>query len=377
MRATPSILLVYPSCFYYSFGGDRVEIKTSLLLLASYVAQYFPVQYADFELSIGRPNSPVQIKRFERKAREFLGAREYDILGLSCWTSLSYQATMMTARISRELYPDRLIVVGGYHPTARPEDFETPEDTIDYVVCGDGELALREIAEGFAGHGRPAHTTTVKAPTFMAQDFVDYRWDLIEDGVPAESLRSIATLNLYLSRGCPFDCTFCMESLKDRRWRAYTPERSVTEIRRAAERFQPEGIGIADACFGLPNRWRQEFLARVADLHPDYWLLFQARPEHLGEPDLRPLSKHKVEVQFGLESGSPRMLQIMRKTSQPQSYLETFRRTSRRCSDYGIIHGANIIFNHPGETRESLDETFAFIDAELTRRNQTVILGDP
>jgi radical SAM superfamily enzyme YgiQ (UPF0313 family) len=369
----PSILLAYPSCFYYSLADDRVEIKTSLLLLASYVARFFPVQYADFELSIGRPASPVQIRRFERKVREFLQEREFDILALSCWTSLSYKATMMTARICRELYPDRLIVVGGYHPTARPEDFETPGDTIDYVVCGEGELALRQIAEEFRGHRRPPHTTVVKARSFMPADFVEYRWDLLDDSIPAEFQDSIGTLNIYLSRGCPFECTFCMESLKDRRWRAFTPERSITEIQRAAERFKPAAIGIADACFGMQDRWRKEFLERLADLRPPYWLLFQGRAEHLDEEDIRLLSEHRVEVQFGVESCSPTMLKIMKKTPHPEAYLDTFRRTSRRCSDYGIVHGANIIFNHPGETRETLGETFAFIDEELKRRDQTVI----
>lgn len=369
----PSILLVYPSCFYYSFAGDRVEIKTSLLLLASYVGQYFQVRYADFELSIGRPNSPVQIKRFERKVREFLAGQDFDILGLSCWTSLSYKATMMTARICRELYRDRLIVVGGYHPTARPEDFRTPADTIDYVVCGEGELALREIAEGFRDRKRPVHTTVVKAATFMPTDFVRHRWDLIENSVPPEFQSAIGTLNIYLSRGCPFECTFCMESLKDRRWRAFTPEESIAEIRSAAERFRPSAIGISDACFGMQNRWRKEFLARLADLNPSYWLLFQGRAEHLDEEDIQLLSRHKVEIQFGLESCSPEMLRIMKKTQHPEKYLEAFRKTSRRLSDYGVIHGANIIFNHPGETPVTLGETFSFIDEELQRKDQTLI----
>jgi radical SAM superfamily enzyme YgiQ (UPF0313 family) len=371
--AEPAILLVYPSCFYYSFGGDRVEIKTSLLLLASYVGQYFPVQYADLELSIGRPNSSVQIKRFERKVREFLEVREFDILALSCWTSLSYKAAMTTARICRELHPDRLIVVGGYHPTAKPEDFRTPEDTIDYVVCGEGELALRQIAEGFRGRRRPAHTTIVQGPTLMSEDFVGHRWDLIEDSIPAEFQDSIGTLNIYLSRGCPFECTFCMESLKDRRWRAFSPERAVAEIERAAERFKPAAVGISDACFGMDRRWRKEFLERLAALHPPYWLLFQGRAEHLDEDDMKLLSEHKVEIQFGVESCSPSMLKIMKKTLQPERYLETFRRTSRRLSDYGIVHGANIIFNHPGETRRTIGETFSFMDEELQRKNQTAI----
>ncbi len=371
--AGPSILLVYPSCFYYSFGGDRVEVKTSLLLLASYVGQFFPVRYADFELSIGRPNSPVQVKRFERKVREYLEKQDYAILALSCWTSLSYQATMMTARIARELHPDRLIVVGGYHPTARPADFETPEDTIDYVVCGEGELALREIAEGFRSRKRPAHTTVVKAPTFMPPDFVGHRWELLEQGVPQEQREPIGTLNIFLSRGCPFECTFCMESLKDRRWRAFTPERAIEEVRIAAERFHPVAIGMSDACFGLQRAWRKEFLARLGDLAPDYWLLFQGRAEHLDDEDIRLLARHRIEVQLGIESCSPEMLGIMNKTSDAARYLETFRRTSRKLSDAGILHGANIIFNHPGETRATLGGTFAFMDEELDRRDTTLV----
>ena len=42
-------------------------------------------------------------------------------------------------------------------------------------------------------------------------------------------------------------------------------------------------------------------------------------------------------------------------------------------SDYGVLHRANLIFNHPGETRKTLQETFAFIDEELTRTNSSLM----
>lgn len=73
---------------------ERVEIKTSQLWLASYLDQYYPVTYADFEIEIGRPNTPTQIKRFRRKVRSYLEEQAFDILAISCWTSLSYRATL-------------------------------------------------------------------------------------------------------------------------------------------------------------------------------------------------------------------------------------------------------------------------------------------
>ena len=44
--------------------------------------------------------------------------------------------------------------------------------------------------------------------------------------------RNVASqAQLYLSRGCPFDCAFCMERAKrDVRWRAYSVERAVEEV---------------------------------------------------------------------------------------------------------------------------------------------------
>ncbi|NIP42840.1 MAG: cobalamin B12-binding domain-containing protein, partial [candidate division Zixibacteria bacterium] len=117
-KSSPSILLAYPSAFYAAGWGTRLELKSSQLLLASYLAQYYPVEFADFEISIGAPNSPSQVRRFQRKVKKYLAESDFDILALSCWASLSYTATLRVARTCRELYPDKPIIVGGYHATA-------------------------------------------------------------------------------------------------------------------------------------------------------------------------------------------------------------------------------------------------------------------
>lgn len=370
----PSILLLHPSCFYVPTEGSQVEVKTPLQLLASYLAQYYPVQYEDFEVSIGRPCSPVQVRRYERRVRDYFAQATCDILAISCWTSISYTATLACVRAFRELHPDKLIVVGGYHPSARPGDFRTDERLFDYVVVGEGELALREIVERYRAEGRPTETQVMKAESLPAEQFVRHDWDVLAEAVAQYYPRGLGNVYLFLSRGCPFDCSFCMESLKTGKWRAYTPERAVEEIAAGAARHKPAAVALADACFGMRPSWRKEFLKRLVEYAPPFWVTLETRAEYLDDDDMGMLARlPRLEVQFGLESASPGILQLMRKSRQPERYLAQFRRVSRRLNDHGILHRANMIFNHPGETRQTLGETFAFID-DLLAAEQSYLL---
>ncbi len=358
---------MYPSCFYYPGWVGRVELKTSLVWLASYLRPHYPVTFADFEIEIGRANSPVQIRRFERKVHEYLSTQSFDILALSCWTSLSYQATLTVARIAREINPDAVIVVGGYHASARPNDFVREDRLIDYVVCREGELALKEIADGWAVGNRPPRPVVVTGKTVTADQFVGYDWDLVESFVKRNFPEGIDNFYIYLSRGCPFGCSFCMEPAKDRSWRAYTPAEAIKQINLAVERLGVFAVAASDACFGMRPAWRKEFLRRMKDVNPKIWLVFETRPEYLDAEDIDLLAGRPTEIQFGVESGSPDMLRIMKKTRQPEKFLDQFARISNLLSDHHILHRANLIFNHPGETRHTLDETMAFMDRMLAR----------
>ncbi|MEZ5359784.1 MAG: radical SAM protein [Candidatus Zixiibacteriota bacterium] len=373
MGKRPSILLAYPSCFFYPVWMERLQVKVPQLLLASYLARTYDVVYADFELTIGRPNSEIQIKRFKRRVREYFQSQDFDILALSCWTSLSYQATVACASICRELFPEKLIVVGGYHPSARPQEFILENQLFDYVVCGEGELAMTSIAEHFAVSGRPGATQIINGKTIPAEDFVPYNWDLIEPLLREHFPDGVSNVNLFLSRGCPFNCSFCMESLKEKRWTPYSPEVAVEEILRAVERFGAYAVPICDACFGLRRSWRREFLKLLLKHDPKFWIIFETRSEFLDPEDIEMMSQLKLEIQFGLESASPEMLSLMKKTKRPEVYLQRFREISHLCSEHKILHRANMIFNHPGETKKSLQETFTFVD-EMLERDESYLM---
>jgi len=372
-RPPLKILVIFPSCFYDLGPSGYDEVKSSPLMVASYLAGQAEVEYADFEVSIGCPTTPVQIRRFERRARAFLADRQPDIVALSCWTSLSYRSSLSVAKLTRELHPTALIVVGGYHATACPNDFVTQDHLFDYVIRGEGERSLAEIAQGLRSTGRPANTKVVDSPSLQPSQFVPVEWGLVDELLAQHFPDGIGTLCLYLSRGCPFECAFCVESLKDRCWRPWPVEHAAEQVQRTAERHTVRAIALGDACFGAKRSWRRRVLEELADMNPDYWILLETRPEFLDEEDVEMLSRMKAEVQFGIESCSPTMLRIMNKTRQPDKFLEKFRRLSHALSDRGVVHGANLIFNHPGETEQTLNETFEFIDRELDRSESALM----
>lgn len=92
-HSRPSILALYPSSYYYPDWAGRDQIKSAQLTLASFMSQFYPVEYADLEIKIGRPQTRIQVKRFERRAKDILAGKKFDILAISCWTSLCYKAT--------------------------------------------------------------------------------------------------------------------------------------------------------------------------------------------------------------------------------------------------------------------------------------------
>ena len=173
---------------------------------------------------------------------------------------------------------------------------------------------------------------------------------------------------LYLSRGCPFSCNFCMESVKrNRGWRSLSPDKAIEQIQRVVEELDPYSLALADACFGINPKWRKEFLAKLGKMKFDRFFSLETHPNLLDKEDVDFLSDLKVEVQLGVESGSSSMLKTMHKANDPSSYLNRFEEISFYLSEKRVLHRANLIFNHPGETHNTVLETISFMKKMMAR----------
>jgi protein-L-isoaspartate(D-aspartate) O-methyltransferase len=296
----------------------------------------------------------------------------YDLVGVSCYSSYEYLKVLELGRRLRAALPKAWLVTGGYHASARPSEFEVPESAFDFVVIGDGEGPMARLASALSTGKRPLARLLGPASVEDVGALDPYDWSLLERyrGV-ARKVASQA--EIYLSRGCPFDCQFCMERAKrDVSWRPLEPERALEELH-ALDRFLDLSrwtLFVADALFGMKKEWRRtllEGLARRPIRAKKIWLLI--RIDLLEEEDLALMARANVGAGFGLESGDPEQLKRIRKSGKLDGWMEQMERVAGWCHTHHVPFGANVIVGHPGETEATLRRSAAWLER--------LFLGDP
>ncbi len=309
----------------------------------------------------------------EHLSRLLTSLGPFTVIGLSCYSSFDYLRCLAVGRFLKRLFPDTPLVAGGYHASALPEDLLFDGSPIDTVVRGEGERPFRQIVETLLGGGRPAPLYDRDLPEHL-DELPPYDWALLNRYWP-RALELGRKLQVYLSRGCPYHCTFCMERAKSGyAWRAYSPERAVDELKRLG-RFTDLSqwvVNLADPLFGWQRAWRREVLEGIlsAGIAPrQFWTL--TRADDLQEEDVSLLARSRFSIGIGLESGSPKMLGIMQKGNTPERYLAAIERLMDLSRAHGLNWAANIIVGHPGETPETLRETHAFLQRLYSRAPET------
>lgn len=356
----PRALLVWPGGL---FGGGANFGVPQLLAIAS--AMHGSVDVDVVDLDVERALGPVVLSDIVAR-----GGGHYDLVGIACYSSYDYLKVLELGRRFRSLLPKAWLVTGGYHPSARPNDFvgrasDGGASPFDYVVVGDGEGPMRRLAEALVSGKRPL--LPVLGPEAVADPgaMPPVDWELLARYKPVA--RKVASqAEIYLSRGCPYDCAFCMERAKrDTSWRALEPLQAVEEMFRLDSFIDLSSwtLFIADALFGMKTSWRRTFLEELARRPVrarKIWLL--VRIDLLEREDIVLMQRANVAPGFGLESGDPDQVRRIRKVGRLSDYLDQMLRVAGWARELGVPWGANVIVGHPGETERSLRTTAKYLE---------------
>jgi radical SAM superfamily enzyme YgiQ (UPF0313 family) len=179
----------------------------------------------------------------EETARQII-ALQPNLVGISFLT-LQAQFAYLLAKVLTDAGVST--VAGGIHPTVRPEE---ARKHFDYVVCGEGEQALLELALGFLDGSREHLIHTEKQsgeilqhPLLSGDRLPTPAWDLIDfnNGYNESiGLKEQQAAALMYSRGCAFSCSFCASAnlwKKKIRWR---PVQAVAD--EISSLYQQQGI---------------------------------------------------------------------------------------------------------------------------------------
>lgn len=252
-------------------------------------------------------------------------------------------------------HPEIRFIVGGRWVVGdHPERLKSLLPLADRVIVG---LAEREIVDLLGGPR--ARASLLIGPQAIESSILDYR--LLHR-------RELYQSSIEVSRGCGMGCSFCQE--RSERLQPLKPaeqvvnELSATLLRDGLIEMTP----YFEASMFVPSqRWAHEFAEALTQADLDLRWRSEGRVDNI-RPELIPhlAATGLTVLDLGLESASLQQLQRMKKSKQPQRYLEKAARLLEACADNGIKVKVNLLL-FAGETDDTVVETLSWLDA---RRDQ-------
>jgi len=250
--------------------------------------------------------------------------RTADVVAMSATTGLHRIYLAWTHRL-RKAFPDKLIVMGGPHPTFFPEVLG--QAPLDGVCIGEGEESFPEFLELAAadfpripagwrirrdrGHG-PVERGSERGPVRDIDALPSPAFDIFYDADP--HYRKEPNKSFLATRGCPYRCSYCFNrNLNERNrkfgplLRARDPERLCDDIVAVRERWGMKLCWFLDANFTANLPWVESFAATYRR-RVNAPVFCKLRPERATERVVRLLvDLGCTGVGVGIESGSERV----------------------------------------------------------------------
>lgn len=285
------------------------------------------------------------------------------VYGLSVSAVDHWHALKAVLIIKRE-HPESIVIVGGIHPTIFPGDYDYK--VIDCVVQGEGEDAIvRLLARVAAGLELPrlyrGRKPDLDAIPWVDRELFDYRRELECNFTPDQGHPSITML---AGRGCPYKCAYCQpaeSAVFGMPYRMRSPENVIEELIYLQDRYHYKSITFWDDTFTFKVPWVREFCDRyqqaklprsiVACSRADIICKHEGMIERLAEIGVR-------WFVIGLESGSQRILDLIKKGTTVEQNIES----ARICRKYGIKVFGTYMYGLPTETEQDALATARMID---------------
>jgi radical SAM superfamily enzyme YgiQ (UPF0313 family) len=303
-----------------------------------------------------------------------------DVVGITANTS-QVNGAWRAARALRDAGCVAPIVLGGVHASVLPDE-SLNAAPIDVIVRGEGEETWADLCaavdaggnrdealEGIAGISfRNGNGATVhNADRLPIQDLDALPW-------PAYSLfkldqytslqptldaagKGVRSFSIMTSRGCPYRCSYCSQSVFKYRWRGRSPDSVAAEWHHLVRELGATEIGVLDDSFNIDRKR----VAALCDLlvaqglnHVPWIMINGIRANLADEETLRHMKAGGCKrTAFGVESGN----QVILNGIDKRLDLDEVRAAFRAARRVGMETIGFFMIGLPGDTAETMDET--------------------
>lgn len=295
-----------------------------------------------------------------------------DIIGFTSTTSSFPGAYHLVTEIKNVL-PEVKIVFGGVHVSALREKILEGFPLIDYLVTGEGEIAMTELAEG----KDPATIQGVLSRDAQGIKSCGFRTELCElDSLPFPAYNKLEGFPKYFepplfnypkapsasmisSRGCPYQCSYCDRSVFRRSFRFNSAEYLYEHMSLLKKDFNVKHIFFYDDLFTFNRERVEKFCGLLREKPLQMTFNCAVRVGHADDALLRTLkAAGGWMVSIGMESGDQELLD----RHKAKVTLEQIRDTVRRIQKNGMRVKGLFMMGLPGETEQTIKKTSDFIE---------------
>lgn len=309
----------------------------------------------------------IEVELVNIYSQDITKLEHHHIIGLSINSSYNYTSFYNHIQMLREKCD--ILVVGGQHATIFPQQTLT-ELLADYLIIGEGEYALPQLIHKIYNNDAVFVSNIITKDNISNVYSENYRIDDLDVlPIPARHLmkkedilldkriygEDIKSISLITSRGCPHNCEFCANVYKGFRHRS--AENVELEIAQLILDY-PEMKGLVFLDENL--LFSEEHMTQICDRISKYKLKWtcNARVDCFNYTLINKMRDSGcVEVKYGLESGSQRILDRMNKKITLSQISEALIGTHK----VGIRTKCFLLFGFPGDNLESAKETIDFL----------------
>ena len=324
------------------------------------------------------PDGPYKVQGLDEEKSIAMIDPETDIIGVSIMFSQEWPQVRNYINRIRGAFPHATIIVGGEHPTAMSEYTLRDCPAIDYLVRGEGELALMELVHRLRS-GKTAEGVNgvvyVKDDQFVESALAPRVADIRKMPWPAWHLIDVEpyfqpnftmgishgrNIAMLATRGCPYQCTFCSSpSMWTTRYVLRPVSDVIDEIVSHRETYGINSVDFYDLTAIVKREWILEFITELErrDIRISWQLPSGTRSESLDDEVIKGLARTGCEfLVYAPESGSQRTLDMIKKRVNLKNLEVSIAAAVRN----GITSKLNFIIGFPFETRADIFHTLMF-----------------
>jgi radical SAM superfamily enzyme YgiQ (UPF0313 family) len=294
-------------------------------------------------------------------------------LAISLVTGPMIKEAVEIARESKRLYPEKPVVLGGWHPSLLP-DQTLASDCVDIIVIGQGEDAFVEIVrhieageppKGVLGSGYKEDGRLVFNPRRTLrpiQEMPPKAYHIADfDGYERVCGRRWAMYTSSLA--CPYNCGYCTnDGVYGRKWNALGGEQASREMCELVSRYRLQLLWVVDDNFLVDRQRALDIAEGICARGVKFDWSIQASTNlviRFTVEELKLLRRAGLsQVAQGADTGSPKVMHLMNKDFQK---LDTIYEAADKLSQAGIRPSFNMIFGYPGEGRPERRESISLI----------------